>query len=82
MNENAVMNQIWAAMITTLLVELLRRESRYEWSFSLLFAYLSHARLSYGNLQEIVNYPEPPKSTLLNLRKRALTVQEIQPFGE
>lgn len=78
--QNAVMNQVWAAMITTLLVELLRREADYEWSFSLLFSYLSHALLSYRDLTDAINHPEAPQNEFVLLRKQAPTVQEILNF--
>ncbi len=36
-NENAVMSQIWTAAIVTLLTEVLRLRSTFEWHYSRLF---------------------------------------------
>lgn len=80
-SENAVMNQVWAALITTLLVELLRRESTYPWRFSHLFSYLNHALLSRADLENLINHPQHPQIDLPSLRKQIPTVQETIPFS-
>ena len=75
------MNQVWAALITTLLVELLRRESTYPWRFSHLFSYLNHALLSRADLVNLINHPQHPQIDLPSLRKQIQTVQETIPFS-
>ena len=59
-SENAVMNQVWVAMITTLLVEVMRRRAKYDWSFSRLFDYLSMNLLTHNDLEEMINRPTLP----------------------
>ncbi len=68
-SENAVMNQVWAAMITTLLVEVIRRSAKYKWSFSRLFDYLGMNLLTHNDLEQISDRPVLPddnKDTSLN----------------
>ena len=78
--KNAVMNQVWAAMITTLLVELVSRQSERDWPFSLLFSYLGHALLSTRVLMDIVNNPKALPTPTTRGRKSPLRTQEIIPF--
>lgn len=57
---NAVMNQIWGAMISVLLVDVLLRQAKYPWSFSRLFDYLSMNLLTHNNLMQIIERPNLP----------------------
>lgn len=47
-------------MITTLLVEVMRRRAKYDWSFSRLFDYLSMNLLTHNDLEEMINRPTLP----------------------
>lgn len=57
---NAVMNQIWGAMISVLLVDVLLRQAKYPWSFSRRFDYLSMNLLTHNNLMQIIERPNLP----------------------
>lgn len=57
---NAVMNQIWGAMISVLLVDVLLRQAKYPWSFSRLFDHLSMNLLTHNNLMQIIERPNLP----------------------
>lgn len=55
--ENAVMNQVWGAMIATLLVEVLRRQAAFKWRFSRLFEFLSMNLLTHNDLWAMIDRP-------------------------
>ncbi len=55
--ENAVMNQVWGAMIATLLVEVLRRQAAFKWRFSRLFKFLSMNLLTHNDLWAMIDRP-------------------------
>lgn len=57
-SENAVLNQVWSAAIVTLLLEVLRVSSEYEWSFSRLATYVRMALFDYFDLVDCLNRPE------------------------
>ncbi|MCD8338985.1 MAG: IS4 family transposase [Burkholderiales bacterium] len=57
-SENAVMNQVWSAAIVTLLLEVLRVGSEYDWSFSRLATYVRMALFDYFDLIDCLNRPE------------------------
>ncbi len=71
---NAVMNQIWGAMISVLLVDVLLRQAKYPWSFSRLFDYLSMNLLTHNNLTQIIERPnlptEPNEASLEGVQQR------------
>lgn len=55
--ENAVMNQVWGAMIATLLVAVLRRQAAFKWRFSRLFEFLSMNLLTHNDLWAMIDRP-------------------------
>ena len=55
--ENAVMYQVWGAMIATLLVEVLRRQAAFKWRFSRLFKFLSMNLLTHNDLWAMIDRP-------------------------
>ena len=57
---NAVMNQIWGAMISILLIDVLLRKAKYPWSFSRLFDFLSMNLLTHNDLRQIIERPNLP----------------------
>ena len=59
-NENAVMSQIWTAAIVTLLTEVLRLRSTFEWHYSRLFKFLRLNLLTYKDLAEWIHRPDIP----------------------
>lgn len=59
-NENAVMSQIWTAAIVTLLTELLRLRSKFDWGYSRLFKYLRLNLLTFKNLLTWIDRPDIP----------------------
>lgn len=68
-SKNAVMTQIWTAAVATLLIEILRRISRYHWSFSRLLKFVRLNLLTYKKLNVWINRPDfrvqqqsPPKT--------------------
>lgn len=67
--KNAVMSQVWTACICTLLVELLRRLSTFDWSFSRLMTFLRLNLLTHKPLLEWIHHPDVPND-FLRRRKR------------
>ncbi len=64
---NAVMVQIWTALIVTLLLTVLKRQAKYPWSFSRLCAYLRLNLMTHKVLQDWLNEPDiTPRSRLKN----------------
>lgn len=57
-SENAVMMQIWTAAVATMLIEILRRLSRYSWSFSRLLKFVGLNLLTYKKLNVWINRPD------------------------
>lgn len=55
---NAVMVQIWTALSVTLLLEVLKRRSKYPWSFSRLRSYLRLNLMTYKDLNDWLNEPD------------------------
>lgn len=58
--ENAVMSQIWTAAICTLLVELVLRQAKFEWSSSRLMAFIRLNMLTHKDLFEWIDHPDLP----------------------
>ena len=67
--ENAVMTQIWTAAIAILLLELLRRRSKYNWTFCRLARYFKLNLMTCKSLEHRLNKPDikewesPPESS-------------------
>ena len=70
---NAVMVQIWTALVVTLLLEVLIRRSKYPWSFSRLRSYIRLNLMTYKDLNDWLNEPDivpikmqesPPQASL------------------
>ena len=70
---NAVMVQIWTALSVTLLLEVLKRRSKYPWSFSRLRSYLRLNLMTCKDLNDWLNEPDivplkipetPPQASL------------------
>lgn len=59
-NENAVMSQIWTAAIVTLLTELLRLRSKFDWGYSRLFKYLRLNLFTFKDLLAWIDRPDLP----------------------
>lgn len=57
-SENAVMMQVWTAAVATMLIEILRRLSRYSWSFSRLLKFVGLNLLTYKKLNVWINRPD------------------------
>lgn len=57
-SENAVMMQVWTAAVATMLIEILRRLSRYSWSFSRLLKLVGLNLLTYKKLNVWINRPD------------------------
>ena len=55
---NAVMVQIWTALVVTLLLEVLKRRSKYPWSFSRLRSYIRLNLMTYKDLNDWLNEPD------------------------
>lgn len=55
---NAVMVQIWTALIVTLLLTVLKRQAKYPWSFSRLCAYLRLNLMTHKVLEDWLNEPD------------------------
>ena len=52
------MMQIWTAAVATMLIEILRRLSRYSWSFSRLLKFVGLNLLTYKKLNVWINRPD------------------------
>lgn len=57
-SQNAVMNQIWAAMILSLLVEVLKSKTLYQWMYQRLFDFLSIHMLTHNDLFALIKHPK------------------------
>lgn len=55
---NAVMVQIWTALVVTLLLEVLKRRSKYPWSFSRLRNYIRLNLMTYKDLNDWLDEPD------------------------
>lgn len=55
---NAVMVQIWTALVVTLLLEVLKRRSKYPWSFSRLRSYIRLNLMTYKDLNDWLDEPD------------------------
>ena len=55
---NAVMIQIWTALIVTLLLTVLKRKAKYPWSFSRLCAYLRLNLMTHKVLEDWLDEPD------------------------
>ena len=70
---NAVLIQIWTALITIMVLKYLKQMAKYNWSLSNLVALLKMNLFVKNNLQVWLDYPfenwdPPPKSGQLTLR--------------
>lgn len=57
-NENAIMIQIWSALITNLLLTVLRKKLKRRWAFSNLVSFCRLHLFNYINLLKFLNNPE------------------------
>ena len=52
------MVQIWTALVVTLLLEVLKRHSKYPWSFSRLRSYIRLNLMTYKDLNDWLDEPD------------------------
>ena len=57
-NENAIIIQIWAAMIANLLLTMLRSKIKKKWAFSNMMSIVKHQLMSYINVYSFFEDPE------------------------
>ncbi len=57
-NENAIIIQIWAAMIANLLLTILRSKIKKQWAFSNMMSIVKHQLMSYVNMYAFFEDPE------------------------
>ena len=57
-NENAIIIQIWAAMIANLLLTILRSKIKKQWAFSNMMSIVRHQLMSYINAYSFFEDPE------------------------
>ena len=57
-NENAIIIQIWAAMIANLLLTILRSKINKKWAFSNMMSIIKHQLMSYINMYAFFEDPE------------------------
>ena len=57
-NENAIIIQIWAAMIANLLLTILRSKINKKWAFSNMMSIVKHQLMSYINMYAFFEDPE------------------------
>ena len=57
-NENAIIIQIWAAMIANLLLTILRSKIKKKWAFSNMMSIVKHQLMSYINVYSFFEDPE------------------------
>ena len=57
-NENAIIIQIWAAMIANLLLSILRSKIKKQWAFSNMMSIVRHQLMSYINAYSFFEDPE------------------------
>lgn len=69
-SENAVMIQIWSALITILVLKALKAMAKYNWHLSNLVAFIRLNIFVKISLQDWLDYPfeEPPKSEVKNIQ--------------
>lgn len=57
-NENAIIIQIWAAMIANLLLTILKSKIKKQWAFSNMMSIVKHQLKSYINVYAFFEDPE------------------------
>lgn len=71
-NENAIIIQIWSAMIANLLLTILRSRIKKQWAFSNMMSIIKHQLMSYINVYAF--FEDPEKSW----RKRIAEEKELE----
>ena len=71
-SENAVLIQIWTALITLLILKYLKQLARYDWSLSNLMAFMRMTLLVKIDLSEWLNHPFEDSSRTKNTRQQVL----------
>jgi len=69
---NAVLTQVWTALIAILVLKYLKFRSRFKWSVSNLVAMLRYNLFSYRNLWEWINDPYQPPPIAKNIEQLSL----------
>jgi len=71
-SENAVLIQIWTALITLLILKYLKHLAKYDWSLSNLMAFMRINLLVKIDLSEWLNHPFNDSSRVKNPRQEVL----------
>lgn len=71
-SENAVLIQIWTALITLLILKYLKQIASYDWSLSNLMAFIRMVLLVKINLSEWLNHPFYSNSHVKNSRQQEI----------
>jgi len=68
-NENAIIIQIWAAMIANLLMTILKSKVKKKWAFSNMMSIVRHQLMSYINVYAFFEDPEKSWRKLIAMEK-------------
>ena len=69
-NENAIIIQIWAAMIANLLITILKSKIKKQWAFSNMMSIVRYQLMSYINMYTFFENPEKAWRNLIDERER------------
>lgn len=68
-NENAIVIQIWAAMLANLLITLVRSKLKRSWAFSNMLSIIRQQLMNYINIYAFLENPEKSWREVINKNK-------------
>jgi len=78
-NENAIIIQIWAAMIANLLLTILRSKIKKQWAFSNMMSIVRHQLMSYINVYTFLEDPEKSWRKVVAEEKERERLRKMNP---
>ena len=78
-NENAIIIQIWAAMIANLLLTILKSKIKKKWAFSNMMSIVKHQLMSYINMYAFFEDPERSWRKVVDEQKERERMRKIYP---
>lgn len=78
-NENAIIIQIWAAMIANLLLTILRSKITKQWAFSNMMSIVKHQLMSYINVYAFFEDPEKSWRKVIAEEKERERLRKMNP---
>lgn len=78
-NENAIIIQIWAAMIANLLLTILRSRVIKKWAFSNMMSIVKHQLMSYINMYAFFEDPEKSWRKIVDEQNERERIRKLNP---